>query len=47
MRGFRISRIARSNVFAHESAKHLGGRGILLTTNLQKALPEVALDTNA
>jgi hypothetical protein len=47
MRGFRIGRIVRSNVFAHESGEHLGGSGILLATNLQNALPEVALDTNA
>jgi len=47
MRGLRISRIVRSHVLAHEGAKHLRGRGILLATNLQKALPEVALDTNA
>jgi hypothetical protein len=47
MRRFRIRRIVRRHVFAHESAEHLGGRRILLATNLEKALPEVALDTNA
>jgi len=34
------------DVFAHESAEHMGSGGILLTANLKKPLPKLALYTN-